>query len=269
MAASLTRLRSPRRLLKDASIFAVVAAAVAWAFIWLIGQQNYDWQWFRLWRYVYIVHEGQFYPGPLLRGLVTTLQISAWAIVISAVAGLAIAMMRSSKLITARAVARIYIEIVRNIPILVLLFLVYFVVAPAFDLSRFWAGVLTLAIYEAAFAAEIYRAGIEAVPRGQKEAAASAGLTPLQVMAYVVVPQSLPFILPALTNLMINLIKHSAIVSVIAIFDLTNEGRNVIAETFMVFEVWFLVAALYLVVTTALSILASTIESRTKRFYSR
>ena len=178
-------------------------------------------------------------------------------------------MMQASKLVSARAIARTFIEVVRNIPILVLLFLIYFVLAPVFDLSRFWAGVATLAIYEAAFAAEIYRAGIEAVPRGQKEAARSIGLRPYQVMAYVVIPQSIPFILPAMTNLMINLIKHSAIVSVIAIFDLTNEGRNVIAETFMVFEVWFAVAALYLIVPTLLSLVSSVIEKRTKRFYSR
>lgn len=254
---------------KDVAIFAAIIVVVTFAIARVLEAQNYDWQWFRLWRYVYLVHEGTFYPGPLLRGLMTTLQISAWAIAISAILGFVIAMMQASSLITARILARAYIEVVRNIPILVLLFLLYFVVAPIFGVSRFWAGVLTLAIYEAAFAAEIYRAGIESVPRGQKEAAAAVGLTPTQVMLYVTIPQSVPFILPAMTNLMVNLIKHSAIVSVIAIFDLTNEGRNVIAETFLVFEVWFVVAGMYLVVTTALSILAGVIENRTKRFYNR
>ncbi len=258
-----------RRNLKDLALFSILIIMAIWVVVWVLDQQKYDWQWFRIWRYFYTVHEGTFYAGPLLRGLVTTLQISAWAILISSVGGYVIAMMRSSELITARALARVYIEVVRNIPILVLLFLIYFVLAPIFGLSRFWAGVMTLAIYESAFAAEIYRAGIEAVPRGQKEAAASVGLTPLQVMFYVTIPQSIPFILPAMTNLTINLVKHSAIVSVIAIFDLTNEGRNVIAETFLVFEVWFAVAGIYLIITTTLSILASVIEHRTKRFYTR
>ena len=257
------------RNVKDVAIFLGIFGLLGLGMQWILQEQNYDWQWFRLWRYLYIEHDGQYYAGPLLRGLFTTLELSAYAIVISAVLGFVVAMMRASKLVTARAIARIYIEVVRNIPILVLLFLIYFVLAPVFGLNRFWAGVLTLAIYEAAFAAEIYRAGIEAVPRGQKEAAKSIGLRPLQVMLHVVVPQSVPFILPAMTNLMINLIKHSAIVSVIAIFDLTNEGRNVIAETFMVFEVWFAVAGLYLVITTLLSIVASMIETRTKRFYAR
>jgi len=257
------------RNIKDVVIFMGIFGLLALGMLWILDQQRYDWQWFRLWRYIYVEHDGQYYAGPLLRGLFTTLEISAYAIVISAIGGFVIAMMRASKLITARAIARIYIEVVRNIPILVLLFLIYFVLAPVFGLNRFWAGVATLAIYEAAFAAEIYRSGIEAVPNGQKEAAKSIGLRPLQVMFYVTIPQSVPFILPAMTNLMINLVKHSAIVSVIAIFDLTNEGRNVIAETFMVFEVWFAVAGIYLVVTTILSILASMVETRTKRFYAR
>lgn len=268
MAASRSESLLPGSV-KEAAIFAAIMAIVFFTIAQVIAEQNYNWQWSRVWRYVYIVHDGTFYSGPLLRGLITTLQISAWAIVISAVLGFVIAMMQASKLITARILARSYIEVVRNIPILVLLFLLYFVVAPIFDVSRFWAGVLTLAIYEAAFAAEIYRAGIEAVPRGQKEAAASVGLTPMQVMLYVTIPQSVPFILPAMTNLTVNLIKHSAIVSVIAIFDLTNEGRNVIAETFLVFEVWFVVAGMYLAVTTSLSILAGVIENRTKRFYNK
>lgn len=263
------KLTTPWRLAKDLAIFAAIVIGVVFFTAQLIEHQNYDWQWFRIERYIYLVHDGVFYPGPLLRGLLVTLQVSAWAILISAVLGLLIALMRSSSLVTARMLARGYIEVVRNIPILVLLFLFYFVIAPIFGISRFWSGVLTLAIYEAAFAAEIYRAGIEAVLRGQKEAASSVGLTKLQVMRYITVPQSLPFILPAMTNLMINLIKHSAIVSVIAIFDLTNEGRNVISETFMVFEVWFTVAAIYLVVATLLSVLASALESRAKRFYRR
>ena len=246
--------------IKDIVLFLAFIVGVLVLIASVIENQNYDWQWHRIWKYIVLIHDGQLYPGALLRGLLTTLNIAGIAIIISAILGLLIALMQSSKLITARVLSRVYIEFVRNIPILVLLFLFYFVVAPIFELSRFWAGVWTLAIYEAAFAAEIYRAGIEAVAKGQKEAAASIGLTRFQSMFYVVIPQSLPLILPAMTNLMINLIKHSAIVSVIAIFDLTNEGRNVIAETFLVFEVWFLVAGLYLMITVLLSALASRLE---------
>ena len=122
-----------------------------------------------------------------------------------------------------------------------------------------------MTFHKAAFATEIYRAGIQGVARGQVEAAASVGLTPFQQMHYVILPQSIPLILPPMTNLAINLIKHSAIVSVIAIFDLAKEGRNVIAETFMVFEVWFTVALIYLVLTTVLSFFATGLE----RYYAR
>lgn len=250
---------------KDYVIYIAVLGVVSWGLHIASTAQNYNWQWYNVPRYLYKVHDGTFYMGPLLRGLLTTLEISAGAILIAAVAGLAVAMLGMSSSRVGRAFARAYIEVVRNIPILVLLFLFYFVLAPIFDLDRFTSGMLTLALYEAAFAAEIYRAGIEGVARGQREAAAAVGLSRVQEMRYVVLPQSIPLILPPMTNLAINLIKHSAIVSVIAIFDLANEGRNVIAETFMVFEVWFSVALMYLVVTTALSFLATGLERRFAR----
>lgn len=257
-----------KSVVKDIALFLVFIVGVLVLITTVIEHQNYDWQWHRIWKYIVFWYNGELYPGALLRGLVTTLEIAVLAMIISAILGLLVALMQSSRLITARFLSRVYIEFVRNIPILVLLFLFYFVIAPIFGFSRFWSGVLTLAMYEAAFAAEIYRAGIESVAKGQKEAAAAIGLTRFQMMFHVVIPQSLPLVLPAMTNLMINLVKHSAIVSVIAIFDLTNEGRNVIAETFLVFEVWFSVAALYLVITVLLSLLASRIESYTRRFLS-
>jgi len=113
--------------------------------------------------------------------------------------------------------------------------------------------VLSLSLYQGAFTAEVLRAGIQAIPSGQWEAARSLGLSRAITLRKVILPQLVRIVLPPLTNELVSLIKHSALVSVIAIFDLTNEGRTLVADTFLTFEVWFTVAALYLLLTLTLS----------------
>ena len=167
-----------------------------------------------------------------------------------------------SRSLAGYGLATFYLELVRNTPLLVQMFLFYFVLAPIFGIERFWTGVICLAFFEAAFISEIIRGGILSVQRGQWEAASALGLTPTDVYAKVVLPQALPIMLPPLTNAIVNLIKNSAIVSTIAIFDLTTEGRNIIADTFMSFEIWFTVAAIYLVLTLSLSTLVGVLERR-------
>ena len=170
-----------------------------------------------------------------------------------------------SNSIAGRSIATTYLEIIRNTPLLVQLFMFYFVLAPIFGIDRFWAGVLCLAAFEGSFAAEIIRGGIQAVERGQYEAADATGLSKLDKYRYVIVPQALPLILPPLTGLLISLIKHSAIVSVIAVAELTTEGLNLISDTYMAFEIWFIVAGMYLVLTTSLSVLVNILEVKMNR----
>ena len=107
------------------------------------------------------------------------------------------------------------------------------------------------------------------MPRGQWDGATALGLSRLNVHRLVILPQAVPIMLPPFTNTLINLIKNSAIVSVIAVFDLTTEGRNVIADTFMSFEIWFTVAGMYLVMTVSLSVLATLLERRVRRHLRR
>jgi len=225
----------------------------------------YRWQWQRVVPYLYKTYEGAFYAGPLLKGLGVTLKISAWGFVVTLLAGLAAAALRLSGSIVGRGIARGYIELIRNTPLLVQLYLFYFVLAPILGVGRDLTGILALGLFEGAFAAEIIRAGILAVPAGQREAAASLGLAPRHAFTFVVLPQALRVALPPLTSLMVSLVKHSAIVSAIAIFDLANEARNAISDTFMTFEIWLTVAAIYLVVATVLSLLASLLERRLAR----
>ena len=124
---------------------------------------------------------------------------------------------------------------------------------------------LCLAFFEGTFAAEIIRGGIIAVDRGQLEAARTVGLNRRDTYRYVVMPQALPLILPPLTGLVISLVKNSAIVSVIAVSELTTQGLNLISDTFMAFEIWFVVAGIYLALTISLSVGVSVLESRLNR----
>ena len=257
------------RVVFDVAQFAAFLALVGWFVLEGARTMGYVWQWNRVPRHLYQVIEGELVWGPLVRGLVVTLEISALAMVLTVVIGLCAAILRESGSIVGGALVRAYVEIVRNTPLLVQMFLFYFVLAPIVGLDRFWTGVVALAVFEGAFAAEIFRSGIAAVPKGQWEAAKSLGLPPARVYRHVVLPQALKIVLPPTTGLMVSLVKHSAIVSVIAVFDLTNEGRNVIADTFMTFEIWITVAAMYLAVTLVLSGLATLLERRLARGQAR
>ena len=192
-----------------------------------------------IWRTV----DGEGFPGPLLRGLGVTLQIAALSAGITLAAGLLTALLRMSPSWAARGLATLYLEVVRNTPILVQIYLFYFVLAPILGLGRFAVGVLSLSFFEATLAAEVIRGSLQAVPPGQWEAGRAMGLRSHQVLRRIVLPQALPLMIPPLTGVLINLVKHSAIVSVIAIADLATEARNLISDTLMSFEIWLTVAA--------------------------
>ena len=139
-------------------------------------------------------------------------------------------------------------------------FFLYFVLAPIFDLNRFYAAILALSLFEGAYASEIFRAGIVSIHQGQWEAAYSLGLSTFHTYRYIVLPQAVRRILPPLTGQAISLIKDSALVSTIAVYDLTMQGRAIIAETFLTFEIWFTIAAMYLMVTVTLSLVVNIME---------
>jgi polar amino acid transport system permease protein len=240
--------------------FALLVGLIAWLVVRGGQSMGYNWQWYRVPPFLFRVIDGEVIWGPLARGLVVTLEISALGLILTAIIGLTVALLRLSHSIVGRGLARCYLETVRNTPLLVQLYLFYFVLAPILGIERFWTGVLCLSVFEGSFASEIIRAGIMGVPAGQWEAAASIGLSRTVTLRKVILPQALRLILPPMTGLAVSLIKHSAIVSVIAIFDLTNEARNVIADTFMTFEIWLTAAAIYLAVTVSLSLLIGRFE---------
>ncbi|WP_324752253.1 amino acid ABC transporter permease [Roseovarius sp. Pro17] len=259
-------MRRLRRILNAPLIAVALYGAIMAVFVWAsyagAQQMGYNWQWYRVPKYLYTLTEDGFQPGELLIGLWASVRLSAAAFGLATLLGGVVAMLRLSGLIVGKGVAVVYLELVRNIPLLVLLYLFYYVLGPIFGLTRWSAAILTLAIFHSALISEIFRAGINSVARGQWEAADAIGMSRAQVFRYIVIPQSVRFMLPPLTGEAVHLIKSSAIVSVIAVAELTTVGRNIISDTYMSFEIWFTVAAVYLALTLVLSFGVSMLERR-------
>lgn len=200
--------------------------------------------------------------GPLLEGLLVTIKISLFAAALALGIGILLAFMRISSYHFLKDIATVYITIIRGTPLLVQIFIFYFIVATIFDLERFFAGALSLGIFFGAYIAEVLRGAIQSIDKGQYEAAKSLGMNYPQTMMYIIMPQALKRSLPTLIGEMIALIKDSSLVSVISITDLTKVGREVVANTFSPFETWLIVAAMYFCLTALLSLLGNRIEKR-------
>jgi polar amino acid transport system permease protein len=251
-----------RPLLADGLKFALLAGALTWLLARATADLGYHWQWFRVPRYLFAATEAGIVLGPLLRGLGVTFQITSISLVLAFALGLATALLRLSGSPLGRLTARGYLELIRNTPLLVQLFFIYFVLAPVLQINAFTSAVLALSLFEGAYASEIFRAGILAIHRSQWEAAYSLGLSTWRTYRRVILPQAVRQILPPLTSQAVSLVKDSALVSTIAIYDLTMQGQAIVAETFLVFEIWFTIAAIYLVVTLGLSVTVATLERR-------
>jgi polar amino acid transport system permease protein len=263
MSTSLYRSAAARRTaLIEIGKFFLAAGFAVWLFSVGTPGLGYHWQWYRVPRFLFSVQEGVWTAGPLLQGLLVTIEISILSLLCTLVLGLTTALFRLSASFTARALARCYLELIRNTPLLIQIFLVYFVLSPVLDIGAFASAVLALSLFEGAYAAEILRAGIVSLQQGQWEAAHSLGLNTIDTYRYVILPQAVRRVLPPLTGQAISLIKDSALVSTIAIYDLTMQGQSIVAETFLAFEIWFTVAAIYLVLTLGLSLAVRAMEHR-------
>ncbi len=191
--------------------------------------------------------------GPLLKGLLVTLKISGFSAVLAFSIGILLAFMRLSKFQFLKDIAIVYITIIRGTPLLVQIFIFYFIVATIFDLERFLAGGLSLGIFFGAYIAEVIRGAIQSIDKGQYEAAKSLGMNYFQTMTFIVMPQALKRALPTLVGEMIALVKDSSLVSIISITDLTKVGREIVANTFSPFETWIIIAGMYFSITAVLA----------------
>jgi polar amino acid transport system permease protein len=254
-----TFFRSP---LFDICQFTLLLAILGWLAVHSAENIGYNWQWYRIPRYLFSSTESGIIAGPLTEGLMITLQISLISMLFSLAIGLLTAIFRLSNSFVARGLAVIYLETSRNTPLLIQIFFIYFVLGPMLGLERMTAAILALSLFEGAYASEIFRSGIQSVDRGQVEAASSLGLTTFATYRHIIIPQAIRTVLPPLTSQAISLVKDSALVSTIAIYDLTMQGQALIAESYLTFEIWFTVAAMYLSITLFLSVVVGIMEKR-------
>jgi polar amino acid transport system permease protein len=202
--------------------------------------------------------------GFLLEGLGLTLLISALSLVASAVLGLGIAMMRLSRSRGVRFAAASYCELFRDTPVLIQLFWAYYVIPIILGVrvSAFAAAVIGLSLNSAAFLAEVYRAGIQSVARGQIEAAKVLGLTPAQTMRRIVLPQAIKVVLPPMANDFVSLIKFSSLASTFAVGEITRKATELTAFTFRPMEIFTFVALVYFAICWPLSMSIRYAEHR-------
>lgn len=199
----------------------------------------------------------------LLKGTVYTVEVSLLAITFGLVLGWALGLAAVSGLRWLRAITWAYVQFIRGTPLLVQIFLIYFGL-PVFgiDIPAFWSGVIALGMNSGGFQAEIVRAGIESIDRGQTEAARSIGMSRLQALVFILVPQAIRRVIPPLTNELITLTKSSSLLSAIAALELTHAGQLIIARTFAPFEIYAAVAVLYLALIALLSRASALLERR-------
>jgi His/Glu/Gln/Arg/opine family amino acid ABC transporter permease subunit len=220
----------------------------------------------------------------LRRGIVTTVFVTLVGFALAAALGLLLALAALSRSLILRQVSRFYIEIIRGIPILVLLLYVAFVLAPALvalwnwgaesvgadpirtrDFNLLWRAILALSIGYSAFLAEVFRAGLQSVDAGQIEAAEALGLNRWNRFRHIVFPQAIRTILPPLGNDFVAMVKDSSLVSVLGVLDITQLGKVTAAGNFRYFETYNVVALIYLTMTITLSLVLRRFEKRMRQ----
>jgi polar amino acid transport system permease protein len=289
---------APRRLgLADAVVIVLTLALVAYVYLRVTDVLVYKWDWSFLPGFFLRFDEetGGWRANILLKGFLATIRLSVLAMIIASIVGLIMGVMRTAGRLLPRMIAGAYVGLIRNIPPLVFIFVFYFFISsqimPLMGVDR-WArslegepgwlfelvlgepkllenmisGVFCLAMFEAAYIAEIVRAGIQAIPRGQIEAGQSLGLSRLDVFRDIVLPQALQKVTPPLANQFIMLVKNSAIVALISVQELTFLGTEIAVSTRKPFETWITIAGMYFVLCYGLAWLFGRVERRSRRF---
>lgn len=276
----------------DFALLALILCGVGYSLYRVDVVLDYPWNWPALLQFILRDDpSGGFTFGPLSHGLFFTLRLSFWATILALVLGTVMGLTRISPRLFRRMIGISYVGTVRNLPPLILIFIVYYffsdqiftvfgletilnslspdalafvttVTAPQSSFNAFAAGVATLGFYEGAYISEILRGGIESIERGQWEAVHTLGLTRQQGLRHVILPQALRRTLPQLAGQFISTIKDSAIVSIISIPELTFQGLELMASTYLTFEIWITVTLLYLILCLSCSLAVASMEKR-------
>lgn len=274
----------------------MVTALIGYISYRLFYSLNYKWNWSIIPTYMFKIDQetGNWTVNVLLEGFLTTIKLSIWGMMLAILAGTVMGLMRVSKRLFFRLIAVSYVELIRNTPPLVLVFIFYYFVSdqllPLFGIEEFYrgatpalqeqlafltarpelitpflSGILTIGLFQGAYITEIVRAGIQSIDKGQWEASTAQGLTGFQQMRHIIIPQATRIMLPPLGNEFINTIKYSSIVSIISIQELTFQGMQVMASTQATIEIWLTITVMYLLVCLSLSLAVSKLEHRLAR----
>ena len=281
--------------LTDLILLTGIGTVGAWLIYQATAQAHYHWNWQAIPQYLLRHDEstGRWVPGLILQGMLVTLRLSFWATFLAMIIGTIMGLFRISRRPYYRLLGSGYVALIRNIPVLVWIFIFYYFIGdrllPALGIDRlarmdggpmsgvlqffldkpsrlsiFVSGVVALAVYEGAYITEIIRAGIQSIDPGQWEASAGLGLTRTQQLRHIIFPQALRRVMPPLAGQFISTIKDSAIVSVISIQELTFQGMELMAATFFTFEVWLTILAIYFVLCLTCSLLVERFELKLK-----
>lgn len=277
----------------DVALAVAVLALVA-TFCWrYMDASRHEWDWSSLWPYIISRDaSGEWQAGMLVKGLFATLRLGIWSLLVALLSGGIVGALSARQRGISALPAALYVNLLRNTPPLVLLFLVYFfagsfftepflqledslegmpdwfrtfcgtVFAPAGQLDRMAAAVLTLGLYSGAYVAEIVRGALEGVDRGQWDASASLGMNGRQQLCWVIVPQAFRLMVPPLTGQCISVFKETALASVISLPELTFQSLEVMAVSRLTFELWLATAALYLLISCFWAWLGRRLERR-------
>ncbi|MGE5838992.1 MAG: amino acid ABC transporter permease [Deltaproteobacteria bacterium] len=280
----------------DLLLACVILAGLGYAAYRITTHLHYRWDWTSVPQYLLRFDEESrgWVPNVLLLGLYNTIRLSLWGTFLATLIGTVMGLCRVSHGLFGRLIGRTYVELIRNVPPLILIFIFYYflsgqlmsalgidsflssrsqdfqdavalILAPPSMFSAFLSALITLAVFEGAYIAEIVRAGIQSIEKGIWEAASALGLSRWQQLRHVILPLAIQRILPPLAGQFISTIKDSAIVSVISIPELTFQGMELMSATYLIFEVWIVITVLYLLLNLALSMAIERWEIRLRR----
>ena len=275
----------------DLIIIPLVILSTFYFYYRIKANLHYNWDWDAIPQYLFRFdpEKGRWLPNLLIQGLLNTLRLSIWGIILASILGVLMGLCRASKSLFRRLLGGTYVELVRNTPPLVIIFIFYFFfssqIIPLLRLDEFinsagastlgiisimfgkpsmfpafLSAIITLAIFEGSYITEIIRAGIESIDKGQWEASYALGLSRSQQLRYIILPQATQRVLLPLAGQFISTVKDSAIVSVISIQELTFQGMELMSATYLTFEIWVTIALMYLILSISLSLLIGRLD---------
>jgi len=287
------RIKFLRFSIIDIAAIVIIIAAISIFFSRMNSILEYHWEWSAIPNYFFFwdAATGELKANILVKGFITTIKLSIWATLIGFFLGTISGFMGAKGSFEQRFISRTYVETIRNIPSLVLVIIFYYFVSSQFldmlhidtwlrnshksvqqitgfffadpgQINAFCSAVIALGLYEGAYVSEIVRGGIISIPQGQWEASFSIGLTKRKTFLLIILPQTFRKVAFPLAGQFISTIKDSAIVSVISIQELTFQGMELMAATFLTFEIWITITLLYFILTFSISSIVALLERK-------